>query len=68
MNEVEFMAFRFWKLIYSIVGTTTLESRGFEFSKYLKKEGSDFSHKMEGLGKIGGIVLKNVDITYVHTN
>ena len=39
----------------------------FEFRNFWKKEGSDFSHKKGGVGKIGGTILKKEGITYFHT-
>ena len=39
----------------------------FEFCKFSKKEGSDFSHKKGGVGEIGGCFKKG-GITYFHTN
>ena len=41
---------------------------GVEFSRFSKKGGSDSSHKNGGVGKTGGVVLKNEGITYFHTN
>ena len=40
----------------------------FEFSKFLKKGGSNFSHKKGGFGKTGGVLKNRGGTTYLHTH